>query len=236
MHGVDKQGERRAVEAREDLRGSLAGVGLKASPESIEALVRLARFRSVAPGERVYGQGDPVLLTLILNGNAISQRTTEDGRLFMFAIGGAGLLFGYSAVSGVASSVEILALTACEVAQWSGPDVRPLFERDPGLAMTALDSHSASLHLAMEEIERFLHQDARGRVVRILDRYRNLFFGESPIVTRAHLTGLVGTTREMTGRVLRQLEREGTLARVGRSGLVLLRPERLTGMADRCVT
>jgi hypothetical protein len=68
-------------------------------------------------------------------------------------------------------------------------------------------------------------------VVRILDRHRNLFFGESPILNRGHLTGLVGTTREMTGRVLRQLEREGTLARVGRNGLVLLRPEHLTGLA-----
>jgi len=206
---------------------------VKASPESIEALVRLARFRSVAPGEQVYVQGEPALLTLILSGYAISQRTTEDGRRFMFAIGGAGLLFGYSAVSGVASSVEILALTAGEVAQWSGRDVRPLLERDPALAMTAVDSHSASLHLAIGEIERFLHQDARGRVVRILDRYRDLFFGASPILNRGHLTGLVGTTREMTGRVLRQLEREGTLARVGRSGLVLLRPEGLTGMAQR---
>jgi hypothetical protein len=35
----------------------------------------------------------------------------------------------------------------------------------------------------------------------------------------------------MTGRVLRQLEREGTIARVGRAGLALLRPERLEGYA-----
>ena len=31
----------------------------------------------------------------------------------------------------------------------------------------------------------------------------------------------------MTGHVLRQLEREGTVARVGRSGLRLLRPDQL---------
>ncbi len=31
----------------------------------------------------------------------------------------------------------------------------------------------------------------------------------------------------MTGRVLRQLEREGTLTRVGRVGLKLLRPDQL---------
>ena len=31
----------------------------------------------------------------------------------------------------------------------------------------------------------------------------------------------------MTGRVLRELENEGTVARTGRTGLRLLRPERL---------
>ena len=47
------------------------------------------------------------------------------------------------------------------------------------------------------------------------------------MLTRAHLSGLVGTTQEMTRRVLRQLESEGTIVREGRSGLRLLRPDRL---------
>ena len=230
---MDKQGGLPAAEARDELRRSLGRILSRVSPESIDALVRMARFRSVAPGVPVYRQGEPALLTLLLRGYAVSQRTTEDGRRFLFAIGKAGLLFGYSSVSGVPSSVEIVAITTCDVAQWSGRDVRPLLERDPALAMAAVDSHSASLHLAMEEIERFLHQDSRRRVVRILDRYRSLFFGESAILDRGDLTGLVGTTREMTSRVLRQLEREGTVARVGRSSLVLLEPERLTWMARR---
>ena len=61
----------------------------------------------------------------------------------------------------------------------------------------------------------------------ILARHRELFFGEPAVLTRAHLPGLVGTSREMTGQVLRQLEREGTVARVGRTGLKLLRPDQL---------
>ena len=84
-----------------------------------------------------------------------------------------------------------------------------------------------SLHQTVERIEGFLHQDARLRVLRILARYGDLFFGETPVLTRAHLPGLVGTSREMTSHVLRQLEREGTVERVGRVGLRLLRPEQL---------
>jgi CRP-like cAMP-binding protein len=86
---------------------------------------------------------------------------------------------------------------------------------------------AASLHATVERIEGFLHQDARRRVLRILARHRELFFGERAVLSRSHLPGLVGTSREMTGRVLRQLEREGMIERFGRSGLRLLRPDRL---------
>ncbi len=41
------------------------------------------------------------------------------------------------------------------------------------------------------------------------------------------MPSLVGTSREMTGRVLRELERERLIARVGHRGLRLLRPDRL---------
>jgi CRP-like cAMP-binding protein len=145
----------------------------------------------------------------------------------MSGIARAGDLFGFSGIASAQSSVEIVALTDCEVAQWSGPDVRALASGDPALALAAIDSMAASLHVSMELIEGFLHQDARRRVLRILARHRDLFFGEPAVLNRSHLPGLVGTSREMTGRVLRQLEREGTLARVGYVGLSLLRPDRL---------
>src|SRR6185312_14251977 len=117
--------------------------------------------------------------------------------------------------------------TDCEVGQWPGDEVRALVATDPGLALAAIDSMAWSLHQTVERIEGFLHQDARLRVLRILARHRELFFGEPAVLTRAHLPGLVGTSREMTSHVLRQLEREGTVERVGRAGLKLLRPDQL---------
>ena len=86
---------------------------------------------------------------------------------------------------------------------------------------------AGSLHATIERIEGFLHQNARRRVLRILARHRDLFFSDPPILSRARLPSMVGTSREMTGRVLRQLEREGTVERVGRIGLRLLRPDQL---------
>ncbi len=195
--------------------------------ETVERLIQTVQARTVQPGEEIYRQGEAVPLTLILSGYGAARRTTVNGKELVSGVAPAGVLFGWSGLASVPSAVELVALTECDVAQWRGTDVRALATSDPGLALVAIDSMAFSLHQTVERIEGFLHQDARLRVVRILRRHRDLFFGEPAVLTRAHLPGLVGTSREMTGQVLRQLEREGTIARVGRTGLKLLRPDQL---------
>jgi CRP-like cAMP-binding protein len=196
-------------------------------PETIGRLIQTAAVRSVDAGDRIYRQGDPVPLTLILDGFGAARRTTINGKELVSGVAPAGVLFGWSGLAAVPSSVELVALTPCRVAQWQGEEVRQLSAADPGLALVAIDSMAWSLHQTVERIEGFLHQDARLRVLRILAQYRELIFGESPILTRAHLPGLVGTSREITGQVQRQLEREGPLARHTNGALQLLRPDRL---------
>ena len=223
--------ERSAGEAfkaqREVAREFLGRELPKCLSETIGVLAATARIRRVQPGDPIYRQGDEVPLTLILDGYGAARRTTVNGQLIVSGIAPAGVLFGYSGIASAHSSVEIAALTECVVAQWPGPEFRVLTRADPELSLAAIDSMAASLHQTIERIEGFLHQDARRRVVRILASYRDLFFGEPAVLNRTHLHGLVGTSREMTGRVLRQLEREGTVARVGRVGLKLLRPDQL---------
>jgi CRP-like cAMP-binding protein len=219
-------------------RGALRGLLVAALPgcrdETIERLAQTVRLRSLKPAEHVYRQGEPVPLTLIIGGYGAARRTTVDGKELVSGVAPPGVLFGWSGLAAVPSSVELIALTECEIGQWPGLEVRQLASADPSLALAAIDSMAWSLHQTVERIEGFLHQDARLRVVRILAQHRDLFFGESAVLTRAHLPGLVGTSREMTGRVLRQLEREGTIARVGRAGLELLRPDQLkVGSTER---
>jgi CRP-like cAMP-binding protein len=230
MEGRDR-GLATSPELRDRLEQRLTAVLSACKAATIRALITSARVRVVSPGGSVYAQGEPVPLTLILGGYGIAQRTTTDGQQIFSGVAPAGQLFGYSGIGGSVSSVELLALTQCEVAQWDGHDVRNLAEQDNALALVAIDSMAASLHALMGQIEGFLHQDARRRVLRILSRHRALFFGDAPVLNRTHLPGLVGTTREMTGRVLRQLEEEGTLRREGRTGLRLLDPDRLEAPA-----
>jgi CRP-like cAMP-binding protein len=211
----------------EYLRRALPGC----RPETIKRLTQTVRMRTVLPGEHVYRQGEPVPLTLLVEGYGAARRTTLNGKELVSGVAPAGVLFGWSGLTSVPSSVELVALTRCEVGQWPGAEIRALAAADSGLALAAIDSMAWSLHQTVERIEGFLHQDARLRVLRILAQHRELFFGESPVLTRANLPGLVGTSREMTGAVLRQLEQEGTVKRVGRAGLQLLRPDRLDDLA-----
>lgn len=195
--------------------------------DTIDRLVETVQVRSVRPGDHLYRQGEPVPLTLILKGYGAARRTTATGKELVSGVAPAGVLFGWSGLAAVPSSIELVALTDCEIAQWRGPEIRKLALADPALAGAAIDSMAWSLHQTIERIEGFLHQDARLRVLRVLAQHQGLFFGEPAVLSRAHLPGLVGTSREMTGRVLRQLEHEGTILRVGRAGLKLLRPDRL---------
>ena len=200
--------------------------------ETITALLDLARIRTVDAHESIYHQGDPVDLTLVLEGHVAFQRTTADGLQLMAGVASPGALFGFTSLTSVTSSVELMALTPCRLAQWRGADLRALAELDPALALHATEALAGSLHVLMERVEGFMHQDSRRRVLRILARHRDLFFGDPPVLTRAHLPSLVGTTREMTGKVLRQLEREGIVVREGRSGLRLLHPAGLEPERD----
>jgi CRP-like cAMP-binding protein len=127
-----------------------------------------------------------------------------------------------SSVAGTIASTEMVALTDAVALSWRGLDVRRLAEEDPKFALLVIDRLSLFATMLTEKLDGFLHQDARRRVIRVLARHRDLFFSDPPILTRTHLPGLVGTSREMTGRVLRALERERVVARVGRAGLRLL--------------
>src|SRR5437870_3429043 len=139
MEGRDR-GFAASSEVRNRLEQRLTAVLSACTAATITALIESARVRVVSPGGSVYAQGEPVPLTLILGGYGIAQRTTTDGQQIFSGVAPAGQLFGYTGIAGSISSVELLALTECEVAQWDGHDVRNLAEQDSALALVAIDS------------------------------------------------------------------------------------------------
>jgi CRP/FNR family transcriptional regulator, cyclic AMP receptor protein len=217
---------------RPALRQLLARAFPGAASESIERLAEDAKVTRLRPGDVIFRQGGPIPVTLVIHGHAAIRRTTWDGRELVLGIGKPGCTFGWG-IAGQAASVDVVAITPIEVGLWSGADVRGLMATDPGLAIGLIDGLGRDIVAISQRIDGFIHQDARGRVLRVLAEYRDLIFGESPVVSRMLLPGLVGTSREMTGRVIRVLEREGMIARFGRHGLRLLSPTGLDEATDR---
>lgn len=198
------------------------------SVQTHRLLAETARVVTVRREELIFRQGEPIPLTLMVGCHGAFRRTTVDGQALTVGIAKPGDLFGYSSIASTSTPVDLVALTDGRVALWKGSDIRRLAETDSALALLVIDRMAGFLARLTERLDGLLHQDARRRVIRVLNQHRDLFFGDPPVLSRSHLPGLVGTSREMTGRVLRELEREGSLARVGRTGLRLLRPEMLT--------
>ena len=210
-----------------DLLNQIADALPGAHDATHRRLERTARIRTLASGEVAFRQGDPIPLTLMLRGHAALRRTTADGRELVLGIAARGWLFGFSSIAGCPAGVDLVAATPVELAVWSGADVRPLVLDDPGLALDVIDGMAKYLVHLSDRMDGFIHQEARLRVLRVLVEHEDLFFGDEQVLSRGHLPGLVGTSREMTRRVIRELEREGVIARVGKRGLRLVSPARL---------
>jgi hypothetical protein len=86
-----------------------------------------------------------VPLTLIIRGYGFARRTSVDGQQLVSGVAPAGTLFGFSGIASTESSVELVALTTCDVAQWPGPEFRDLVAVDPAVALGEIDSMAASL-------------------------------------------------------------------------------------------
>jgi CRP-like cAMP-binding protein len=196
------------------------------------ALVMGASIRRLEPGQMIIRQGDASAIALVLEGHVGVRRTTADGRQFMIRIVTRGRLSPVLPLAARSASADAIALTNCAAAYWSSQEVRALAKLDAGLAVDILDDVLDALDEVMGRIDGLLYQNAQRRVARVLQQYAEYFFAEQPVLTRAQLPIMVGTSREMTGRVLRLLESRKIVSRDGRRGLRLLDPAGLASAAE----
>jgi CRP-like cAMP-binding protein len=200
--------------------------------ETRHALAASAVVRRYAPRQVILRQGDESSVALVLDGHAAARRTTDDGRQLIVRIVTRGGLAPLLPLAARPASADIVALTPSPVAVWRADEMRSLATADPGLAVDLLDKVLLSFEGVVKRLDGLLHQDAVRRVARVLSLHAELFFSEPPVLPRSNLPILVGTSREMTGRVLRVLESRQILVRVGRDRLRLLDAAGLAATAD----
>jgi CRP-like cAMP-binding protein len=204
----------------------------RSRPESRAALIAAAELRAVPAGEVIVPQGQTDELVLMIDGLAALRRSTPDGRELIPRLIGMGQIGGLLALSERPAAADVVAVSTSLVAILAGSSIRSLAGNDSGLALDVLDHTLDALSLSVRRLDGLLHQGAQLRVARVLQEYRHLFFGEQHVLTRKLLPSLVGTSREMTGRVLRTFESVGIIRRAGRSQLELLDAAGLRAIAQ----
>ena len=190
--------------------------------ETHRRLVARADIRTHRAGQTIVAQGNDKWTVLVLDGHVGSRRTSPDGREVIPKVVSSGQLSSLMPIASRPAVVETVALTSCLVALWPGDELHVLAAEDAGLTFDLLDHALLNFEAIVERLDGLLYQDAVRRVARVLEQHAEIMFGETAVLSRTYLPALVGTSREMTGRVLRRLESNGVVERIGRDRLRLL--------------
>ena len=222
-----------SIASPSDLAQRIADAFPRSHSTTRRALESTAVLRAFAPAKTILRQGQESALALVVDGLVALQRTTVDGRQVMVRVVSAGSLAPVLPLGLRPAGADTIALTPGLAALWDAGEIRSLAALDAGLALDVLDQTLSTFEEIVEGIDGLLHQDSQRRVARALCRHSDLFFGDQPILSRAYLPNLIGTSREMTRRVLRAFEARQVVARIGRDRLRLLDPDALAAIADQ---
>ncbi len=218
--------------ALETLETLLPKVLPGATERSLVALARQAQPRPFRRHELVLSQSLDPLLTLVVSGHVGAVRSDADGRQQMITIVGPGELVGVISLRRDAPSVDLVGLNRGAAAVWPGDLVMALARVDAGLAIGLLDNALDSAARLLNRLDHVSFDSVARRLAAILWMRRELLFdARRPLLSRPQLANLAGTSREMAGRVIRDFEQRGLIARVGGTGLVLHDPSGLRAAA-----
>ncbi len=200
-----------------------------------DALARFLRVRRVATGELLFSQGDPASGIWFVESGAVRlYAADEDGREQTLQVVRPGASF--NEVPFFDHGPEPVAAQAVED---SVVLVLPAERRDeilreiPGLAIAASASFAFRLRQTIALVEDLSFRQVAGRVARVLlqavEPHAGVGAGSGGLaLTQREIAEMVGSSREVVARTLRQLEREG-LIRIARGRIVLLDRDGLAG-------
>ncbi len=218
-----------------DLRRRFPGI----RDETLDRLNQATRLVTFKSGDFLLHQGAALQMWTVLSGFVAERSTTPEGRRFTHVILRANHVIGaLSAWRPLESNVDLVALTDGHAAVISGSALRRIAQSDGHLALHLFDLTAATARLVEERLDQVTTEDARTSFATAMLTYEPLVAGADPIVTRAELAGLMGTSRQMLGAVVRAFESEGVVRREGRRIIIVDRAalERAANWQDAGMT
>lgn len=207
-----------------------------------EALLALGHHRQWSPGSILVRTGELADSAIVLLAGLVKiHKTATGGEEVLFAIAGAGDLFGeMSTIRSARRSATVTALTAADGVLLPASDLRSFFAGHPDVVTALLDLALTRLYTADLQRLEFVASDSLGRVasrlVELAERFGEKCDGgaiEVPLpLNQAELASWSGASRESTARALRAL-RGLDLIRTHRLHLTVLDLDRLRSHAAR---
>lgn len=195
---------------------SLEGVPLFAGvPEvQLELVARMAVKRKFARHRTIVYAGDKTnSLFVIVNGSVKVLSRDAEGREVILAFLGKGECFGeMGLIDGSPRSADVVAFDACELLEISRDDLVKAVKDNADLSLNIMRSLVTRLRQANWKIEGLALMDVYGRVAKNLFDLSEVVGGVRIIqrkVTKQDMAKLVGASREMVTRVMKDLERSG---------------------------
>ncbi|MEK8050391.1 Crp/Fnr family transcriptional regulator [Ideonella sp. DXS22W] len=198
-------------------------------PARVASLLARATVRHFRRGERVVEQGrSSDTLHVLLSGKAHAVRTGHNGRALLLQVLRRGDFFGELGVlDGLPHGGSVRCLVQCEVLMLSGRDIDQQLRDWPEFAQAMVQVLVQRLRSANRRIASLALHDVHDRVIDYLREHGEPCgdgaFHARGRVSRTEMALMVGASREMVCRVMRQLSRRG-IAEALDDGSIIVRP------------
>lgn len=199
------------------------------SDADLRSLAPLFTTRAYARDAIISVEGERVEeLNFILSGRVQAYWSDEEGHQLKLGIDEPGMHFpDQAALTGEPTLVSHIAVSELRLAAIRRDDLLRLMERHPHVATTILMDVAARLRRMIARSRMLTMDDVYGRVVKLLRGGADGSGRVAERLTHAEIGQRVGATREMVGRVLRDLVRGGYIeANEGRIVILKKLPDR----------
>ncbi len=180
----------------------------------LEQIARIATHRKVVRGTVIVRAGDVTdSLYILINGSARVLNSDEEGREVILSILGPGDFFGeMGLIDGSPRSADVVAAEACEMLVISKADFKRCLQENFEVALNIMKRLVERLREADRKIQSLALMDVYGRVAKLLLDFSEVQDGQRAIrrkVTKQDIAKMIGASREMVSRVMKDLEASG---------------------------
>jgi CRP-like cAMP-binding protein len=210
-------------------------------PEAVKEVLRASSARSLASGECLFLQGDPVEALFVVDSGHLRlvQHTADGEEVVVRTLGGGEIVAGVALLDKRSYPVSAIAQSDCRVVAWSRPRIAELAGRYPLLRANVLATIADRMQDTLSRVRELSTETVGQRVARALLRLARDHGRPVPEGTlidrrlgRQELADLAGASMFTASRLLAGWSRDGVL-RVGRERVVVRSMERLEALASQ---